>query len=356
GGVSLQPVVGWAYQQGVNRSTTRQSALPPADLFAASYAPPHPASSAYVPAAKFHSDAWQYQFYGLTKAWLWDERVLLTGGASRTWVNSNTSTLDASASPSFLGLNGYKDTFLGGVLFKPARNLSLYYTFSSNAALTSSSRQPLWQQGRQHEFGLKSELFDQRLAFSAAHFQIAQTNLATPNPAFNVDPAHNPPSILSNQANHGVELNLVGGVTPNLSVIASFTRMKFRDPFGRRARNVPDGLANLLLHYRFTEGRLRNFSLFADAEYVGKAPGENAQADPKTRVTVTTLGVPTQPGYYVAAWMVYNAGASYRWKNCRFNLNLDNLLNAKFAWQPASRLSVSPYPGLTVRLTTDITF
>jgi len=359
GGVSLQPVIGWDYQQASNWNKTLQSTLPLANPFAGVYDPPKPPLSAYMLGNKAHSSAWQYQFYGLTRAWFWDDRVLLTGGVSRTWVSSNTSMYDPtnpSAPPALLDLHGYKDTFLGGVLVKPAANVSLYYTYSTNAALTSFNQQPLWQQGRQHEFGVKSEFFQQRLAFTAAHFQIAQTNLATPNPAFNVDPVHNQPSTLSDQTNHGFELNLVGGLTENISAIASFTGMKFRDPFGRRARNVPDRLANLLLNYHFTSGRLKNFSFFAGAEYVGKTAGENAQADPTTKVTLTTLGVPTQPGFYVAAWTVYNAGATYRWKNCRFNLNVDNLLNAKFAWQPASRLSVSPYPGLTVRLTTDVRF
>ena len=359
GSVTLQPVAGWDLQQAGTRNKTLQSALPSANLFAGTYDPPKPAPSAYLPANKTRSSARQYQAYGLIKAHVFNDRLLLDAGVSRVWVNSNVhidSGFNPSAPAPSLTLRGFRDTYLGGALFKPIDNVSIYYTYSSNAALTSSARQPLWQQGRQHEFGIKSEFFQQRLAFTAAHFQIAQTNLVTPNPAFNVDPAHNPPSTLSNQTSHGFEFNLVGGLTPNLSVIASITEMKFRDPFGRRARNVPDQLANLLLNYRFTAGRLKNFSFFAGAVHVGKAAGENAQPDPATKVTVTTLGVPTQPGYYVAAWTVFNAGASYRWENCRFNLNLDNLLNEKFAWQPASRLSVSPYPGLTVRLTTDVKF
>ncbi|HTB81703.1 MAG TPA: TonB-dependent receptor plug domain-containing protein [Opitutaceae bacterium] len=359
GEVSIQPVAGWTYQQAANTSNTRQFTLPPANLFAGTYAPAKPPLSAYAPSAKTKSNAWQGQVYSLTRVGFYDDRVLLTGGVSRTWVNSNTYTYniaDLSAPPVLQTLSGYRDTYLGGILFKPAKNISLYYAFSSNAALTTSNKQPLWQQGQQHEFGLKSEFFHQRLAFTAAHFQIAQTNLVTPNPAFNVDPAHNAPNTLSDQANRGFEFNLVGGLTKNLSVIASFTEMKLRDPFGRRIRNVPDQLANLLLNYRFTDGALKNFSVFAAVVHVGNSAGENAQNDPATGVAVTPLGVPTQPGYYVAAWTVYNAGASYRWDRFRFNLNIDNVLNSKFAWQPASRLSVSPYPGATVRLTTDIKF
>ncbi len=359
GAVSVRPVVGWNYQESASWSNTRQLALPPANLFAGLYHPPKPPLSAYTPSAKLKSNASQTQFYGLTKIGFFDDRVLLTSGVSRTWVDSRAradAVSNPAAPPAVLTMSSHRDTYLGGILVKPARTLSAYYTYSSNAALTSSNNQPLWQQGKQHEFGLKSEFFGQRLSFTAAHFQIAQTNLVTPNPAYNVDPAHNPPNTLSDQANRGFEFNLVGGVTKNLSVIASFTAMKFRDPFGRRARNVPDHMANLLLDYRFTAGALKNFSLFAAAVHVGKTAGENPQIDPATGVAVTPLGVPTQPGFYVAAWTVYNAGASYRWRNLRFNLNVDNVLNAKFVWQPASRLSVSPYPGLTWRLTTAVRF
>ncbi len=359
GAISIRPVAGWDYQQGTNWSNTRQSTLPPANLFAGFYDPPKPPLSAYTPSAKTKSNASQAQCYALTQTGFFDDRILLTSGASRTWVDSHAYTYNISnlsAPPTLLTLSGYRDTYLGGILAKPARNISLYYTYSSNATLTSSNNQPLWQQGKQHEFGLKSEFFAQRLSFTVAHFQIDQTNLVTPNPAFNVDPAHNAPDTLSDQANRGFEFNLIGGLTKNLSVIASFTEMKLRDPFKRRIRNVPDQLANLLLNYRFADGALKNFTVFAGVVHVGDAAGENAQNDPTTGVAVTPQGVPTQPGYYVAAWTVYNAGASYRWNRFRFNLNVDNLLNSKFAWQPASRLSVSPYPGATVRLTTDIKF
>jgi iron complex outermembrane receptor protein len=359
GEISIQPVVGWAFQQAANNSDTRQFTLPPANLFAGVYDPPKPLLSTYDPSAKLKSNAWQGQVYTLTKAGFYGDRVLLTGGVSRTWVDSNTYTYNISnlsAPPALLTLSGFQDTDLGAILFKPVENVSFYYAFSANAALTTFNKQPLWQQGRQHEFGVKSEFFHQRLAFTAAHFQIAQTNLVTPNPAYNVDPAHNAPNTLSDQANRGLEFNLVGGLTRNLSVIASFTAMKLRDPFGRRIRNVPDQMANLLLDYRFPDGALKNFSVFAGVVHVGNTAGENAQNDPTTGVAVTPQGVPTQVGYYISAWTVYNAGVSYRRGRCRFNLNVDNLLNSKFAWQPASRLSVSPYPGATVRLTTDIKF
>jgi hypothetical protein len=76
----------------------------------------------------------------------------------------------------------------------------------------------------------------------------------------------------------------------------------------------------------------------------------------ETATGFTTLGVTKQVGFYVAAYHVVNGGAGYAIGRYKINLNVDNVLNSKFAWEPASRLSVSPYPGITYRLTTTVKF
>jgi outer membrane receptor protein involved in Fe transport len=63
------------------------------------------------------------------------------------------------------------------------------------------------------------------------------------------------------------------------------------------------------------------------------------------------LGVPEQPGFYVAAYTVVNVGAGYHWDRYSFHLNVDNALNQKFWWQASSRTSLAPYPGLNPRFT-----
>jgi len=239
---------------------------------------------------------------------------------------------------------------MAGLLIRLTRSVSAYANHTTNAALTNAANQPLWQQGRQYEFGIKSDFLGDRLSLTAAHFEIAQNNIVTPNPLYNVDPAHNSPGMLSDQSSRGSELNLIGGLTSNLSVIASWTGMKFRDQFGRRARNVPDRLASALLNYRFDRGWLDGASVFAGLVQAGQVAGENAPNQ------LTALGVPEQVGFYLPGWTVWNAGAGYRWGHYRLRLNLDNLLGARFGWEPSSRLSVSPYPGPAVRLTAEIGF
>jgi iron complex outermembrane receptor protein len=242
---------------------------------------------------------------------------------------------------------------------KPARQTSLYYTYSTNANLTTFNSgngvsQPLWSEGKQHEYGVKSEFLNQRLAVTVTHFKMEQTNVTSPNPLANTNPqlAGN---ILTDNTSEGWEFGIVGGVTRNLSIIGSYTDMKYRDAFKRRVRNVPDTLGNFLARYSFTEGALKNASVFAAYCYFGQAPGE----------TITALApapspgaprVPAQPGFYTAEWHVINVGGSYHYRNWAFTLNVDNLENRKFGWQPASRLTISPYPELTWRLTTAVKF
>jgi len=104
-------------------------------------------------------------------------------------------------------------------------------------------------------------------------------------------------------------------------------------------------MANLLLNYHFSTGPLKNASVFVGVQHNGSVAGENTP-----NLGYTSLGVPEQVGFYIAAWTAANAGASYRWRNYRVNLNVDNMLNERFWWQPASRNSVDPYPGLALRL------
>jgi iron complex outermembrane recepter protein len=349
GGMLLQPVAGWSYQQGTNPvDTDRTAPLPNVDLLAPGfYDPPRPPDAVYTLAADENAHASQSQVYALVKAAFYDERLFLVGGASRLWANNASDDLLTGGR---LALDGNHDTYLGGILAKPVPQLSLYYMFSSNAGITTGPNVvPLWQTGKQHEFGAKSEFFGQRLSFTVAHFQITQDNLTSPNPLYNTDPADNPSTILTNETNHGVELEAVGALTRNLSLIASHTDMRLRDAFGRRQRNVPDTTSALLLEYRFSDGPLKNLSVFAGGIHSGDVAGE-------TVTGFTPLGAPEQPGFYISDWTVYNTGTGYLWGHYRMNLTIDNLLNSRFIWQPTGRNSVSPYPGTTVRLTTAIHF
>jgi outer membrane receptor protein involved in Fe transport len=251
---------------------------------------------------------------------------------------------------STVSLRGNHDSYLAGVVVKPLPELSLYGLRSTNANLTAGPQlAPLWQTGSMDEFGLKAEFLQRRLAFTAAHFEIVQANLASPNPLFNLAPSSNPSTILTDERNRGDELELAGAIGGGFSIVASHTDLRLRDDFGRRLRNVPDVASALLLRYALPAGPGQDASVFAGVIHTGDEAGE-------TVTGFTPLGVPEQPGYLLPAWTVGNAGASYKAGRWRFDLEVENLLNARFGWQPAGRNSVSPYPGRTLRLVSRVRF
>ncbi len=340
-GISIQPSVGFSYEQVYDASLpSGQISLPVDNLFAP-YTVTQPNISAFTFGGGSKSEAWQDSYYALARVGFWNDRILASGGWALIQAGSNQYTLQTNQSlpPTLLTLHGDKDTYFGGLLFKITPDLSAYGSYSSNAALTSNNQQPLWQEGKQYEFGIKGNFFDQRLSFTVDHFQIAQTNIVTPNPLFNIDPVDNPLSLLNNVTNHGFEFNVIGGITKNLSIIASYTSMAYRDQYGRRARNVPDHFDSLMLNYKFSEGTLKGLSvsgsLFQESDVAGEAPPNSA----------TAAGAVKQIGFFVAGYTVGNASVKYAWDRYSIALNINNVTDEKFIWEPASRLSVSPYPG-----------
>jgi len=352
GGVSLQPVAGWTYETNHGRGVNKTTPLPAVNLFTPDNNPPKPAESAYTNVGTNNkSVATTKQVYGALRSGFFSDRLFVSGGAARIWNDSTVTDLRNGNTTPGAPLKGHRDTYLAGFLFKVRKNASVYYSYSSNAQLGTFNNQPLWKEGKQHEFGFKSEFLDQRLAISGSHFQIIQTNLSTPNPLFLVDPVNNPSNILSNQTNHGFELDIVGGLTKDLTILASYTTMHTRDQLGRRPRNIPDVTANALLKYDFRDGRLKGANAFLGLTHVGTAAGEIPPGS-----GLTPLGVVSQVSFYVPARTILNAGVGYAWKQYRFNLNVENLANKRTVFQGSGRNSLSPYPSTTVRLTTTLKF
>ncbi|HVW20168.1 MAG TPA: TonB-dependent receptor plug domain-containing protein [Opitutaceae bacterium] len=349
GAVSLEPVAGWTFQRGDNPSyLDRTAPLPAADLLSpVPYGPPRPPPAAYSLAQHDAAHAWLFQSYAFAKAGFWDDRIYALAGVSGLSTRSGSTDLVAGSA---VNLRGNHDSYLAGVVVKPLPTLSLYGLHSTNANLTAGPQlAPLWQTGSMDELGLKAEFLERRLAFTAARFEIVQANLASPNPLFNLAPSSNPSIILTDEHNRGGELELAGDVGAGFSVVASHTELRLRDDFGRRLRNVPDSASALLLRYAPPALRAHEAAVFGGLIRTGDEAGE-------TVTGFTPLGVPEQPGYYLPAWTVVNAGASYRAGRWRFDLEVENLLDARFGWQPAGRNSVSPYPGRTLRLVSRVRF
>ena len=216
--------------------------------------------------------------------------------------------------------------------------------FSSNAAITTGpDNEPIWQTGRQNEFGAKSEFFDQGLSFTVAHFQITEANLSSPNPLFNTDPANNPLNITDQQRNeigHGVR----AGRSPEPQSV------RHREPHRYAAAGVhlagacatsPTPLRPSLLEYRF-------YRSAAPAWICSPAASTTAIPPARTVTGFTPLRCPGAAGLlHLRLDRLYNAGAGYRWgqvppqPQCR-----KTSLTRSFIWQPSpDEIPSAPTPG-----------
>jgi hypothetical protein len=369
GWVSLQPTVGWAYQQGQIPEDyyVSSSDMPNWTNFQAVYAPPIPKNSTFTNNEGNNPErAWLLQTYAYLRAGFLNDRVFVSGGAARTWANVNDYTLQNVTTKTGINtgppgpveddtfshtnqpgqevVQPWAETYMVGILGKVLPNVSVYYNYSTNAQVAGA--EPLWQDGKQQEFGFKSSFFNNRLSISADHFQITENNVSSTNPLFAT--LQSPIEILyADLKSHGNEVNIAGGITKNLSVIASYTDQQLRDFVGRRRRNIPDNMANLLLDYHFTEGVLNKSDAWIGVLHQGSVAGENESG-------FTSLGAPEQPGYYIPAFTVVNAGVGYQLHNWKFNLNVINLLNQRFWWQAQARHSLEPYQAITITLTMSV--
>jgi iron complex outermembrane receptor protein len=356
GPVSIQPLAGWSTVSTINfPNYDRTAALPADNLFISDDDnPAKPEKSTYTTSFLRSSHNRQKQAYVYSRFGFLNDRLFITGGAARIWLDNVqyqwiTNNAPTAAASQLTTLKDNHDTYLGGILGKPLPNVSVYYGYSSNAAGVTANGLTLWRAGKQHEWGVKTDFFKQRLSFTVAHFQIIQTNLSTPNPAFNADPVNNPPNILADFSNHGYEFELKGGITKNLSIVASYTSQRLRDPTNRRPRNIADRTTGALLNYHFTSGELNHLGVFLGMTRQGKTAGD-------TITGFTPLNVAQQTSFYVPPVMIFNTGATYPWKNTAFTLTVDNLADKKGFWQAADRGDVPPIPRRNVRLTATYTF
>lgn len=132
-------------------------------------------------------------------------------------------------------------------------------------------------------------------------FQYRADQCHDPNPARQTDPTA-PQTLVSDFGNHGVELELRGGLTPELSAIATYSQLKMRDALGK-VRGVADNNAALLLSYRVKDGDAKVLTLNFGMTYSGKRPGD-------TPINVTPLNVVAKTSFYLKPSYGTTAGAS----------------------------------------------
>ncbi|MFT3828417.1 MAG: TonB-dependent receptor plug domain-containing protein [Opitutaceae bacterium] len=351
GGMSSQTVTGlaWSHQDGDtrNKNTPGGSILIDLTNPDRKVYPTYPDSLSYRNGSSYQN----LQLYLNQRFGLFDDRLYLTGGIlhyetlTKAWnalTNSGLSVLDDS-----------KMMWTASALFKIRHNVSVYYSHSTNSSPVIANNQPLWRDGVQDEVGIKTEFFNQRLSLNGSWFEINQTNVTVPNPARQTDPTA-PEQLVSDLGNHGLEFEVMGSLTPNLSVIATYSHLKMRDALGRRVRGVADENASLLLNYRFADGTLKGLTLAGGVVFNGRRAGD-------VPINYTPLNVVGQTSFYLKAQYVTTFSATYRWsERLMTRLNVDNLFDDKgyisVAGGRVSGTGITTAPGINVRLSTTFSF
>jgi len=317
----FQTVTGWSYRDGEGGNLGFVGTMNPVNLYDLANYDETPTWTT-VPSAN-RGRSWEiFQAYLNQRVSLFEDRLSLTGGILYFETDSRNVDYLSGQPPS--RLDASKDIYLGSILYRITPFVSVYYGYSTNASPSNANFQIRWAEGIQHEVGVKTELFSRRLSVNIAYFDITQTNGSVGNPLYwEGGDLSQPPSIFRDFGSHGLELEVAGAVTRNLSVLGAVSYVKLRDPLGRQVAGVSDWAASALLNYRFNTGPLDGFSLNLGVSYVGERPDFGPPTD------FSPVGVRNQHELWKPSYTLLNGGISYSWSRYVVGLSVENITNNK---------------------------
>ena len=207
-------------------------------------------------------------------------KVLLGGRFSGIWSQeydiSSGDLLDEQDDEAFTPRAGitYEILPAGNVYGSFATSFQPNLTGHSGSSAKQASGEPFEPtRGRQWEFGWRQEFANGRVLATVAYFDLRKQNIVIPDPE---DPTFTFSIQVGEQQSRGVEVEVAGGVTPNLSAIATYTGMSTEVTEDRRDVYLGDRLpgfaphtASLFLTYRVPDGSLRGLSFGGGAYATG---------------------------------------------------------------------------------------
>jgi iron complex outermembrane recepter protein len=287
------------------------------------------------------------------------DRLILSGGVSRFFGNlervDSTGIPPANTYPNY-GTSTTAKSY--GVVVKPIKNVSLFYSYNSSGGTMPSSLNPgtygpifRAASGDQKEFGVKTSWLDGRLTASFAHFDIAQQNYPVPNSDYytlialgktaEANALQNP--LYLNLNSKGWEFEGQFAVTKNLFILGNYTSFKMRQPITNvRVRAVPDRSGGFYADYRFDAGSLKGFGVNIGVDFKSDVVGENATGYTTTKPLPNGSFVPNQPTFLVAGRTLVNLGFSYRAKDWTARLQVNNATDKDYILAAGSRTSAVP--------------
>ena len=227
---------------------------------------------------------------------------------------------------------GYDNTsFQAGLRYDVMETTSLFAnyseSFSPNFALDKNSQVLPPETGAGYEVGLKGYLFDERLGYTLAWFDIEKSNVAvTDQSAQPTDPNPLGQIAQGKQTSEGFEVDLTGELTEAWSVLASVGYTDTEDETGISIVGAADVTASLWTSYRTNIG----LRIGGGFEYVGeRLVTGDLDADGNTPDSV-----------WLDSHLLLNAFVGYARGRWHYQVNVSNLTDKKYvdaAWGGLSR-------------------
>ncbi len=295
------------------------------------------------------------QYYANQSLTAFDGRVIVSAGYSKIYVDNSTIRLPRP--PAVIAPNVYikndKGTVNYGIVFKPMKDVSLFYGHSENASPVSTNLSPAgtpdFSVGSQDEFGARVRLLEGRLQIAATYFKIAQNAFSVPNPANLTVPAPVPPAplLFSDRAAKGWELEFTFEVAKGFTIIGNATDFTNRDPNNVPFRGTAEKSAAAWARYEFRAGDLKGFNVSLGTNYTDKRPGTSASG--LTAASTPTSLIPNQPTFFLPARTLVDLSFGYVRGAWSVQANVDNVLNKKYLLAALSRNAVYASPGTNFR-------
>ncbi len=290
---------------------------------------------------------------------VFQDRIIFSGGISRFF--GSLKRTDSTGIPPANAFPKYKLSTTAksyGVVLKPIKPVSVFYSYNSSGGSMPSSLNPgtygpgfRASSGDQTEFGVKVSLLNDRLTASVSHFDIAQQNYPVPNSDYYTlialgqtaaaNALQNPLYLDLNSK--GWEFEGTFAITQNLFLLGNYTSFKMRQPITNvRVRAVPDHSGAIYADYRFTSGALNGFGVNVGVDFKSDVVGENATGYTTTVPLPGGGFVPNQPTFLVDGRTLVNVGVTYRAKDWTARIQINNASDKDYILAAGSRTAAVP--------------
>ncbi|UHC19946.1 TonB-dependent receptor (plasmid) [Methylobacterium currus] len=269
------------------------------------------------------------------------DRLHIMGTVRQDFYNENTTTNNDGRikynKPEYSAL-----TYTAGAVYDITPWVSAYGTvgtgFVPNRGVLADGSLPPAQNNNLSEYGLKFSLLDDRLRITALRFDNEYSS------SLIYDPAARGNVLGPGNKSTGLELDVQGQVTENVSLIASFGRTQFTFT-GAKPGDAYPGFApytgKLFAVYSFTDGPLKGLQIGGGGEGIASS--------------YTSFG-PKTDNYKLPGHVIFNAMMAYRYDNISLSLNVDNLLD-KYYYMPTQAPQFIPLgEGRRIMMQARITF